>query len=74
MEQKNEKLANNNFCDYVLSSDKIYNHYTSFLNVEVLETILNFLDPGKNDKNMTLYYSQLANEDKTTGRKGVLVS
>ena len=54
MEQKNEKLTNNNFCDYVLSSDKTCNHYTSFLNVEILETILNFLDPGKNDKNMIL--------------------
>ena len=73
MEQKNEKLTNKNCCDYVLSSDKICNHYTSFLSVEILETILNFLDPGKNDKNVILYYSQLANEDETTGRKRALI-
>ena len=30
MEQENEKLKNDYFCDYVLSSDKIWNHYKAF--------------------------------------------
>ena len=47
---ENEKLKNDNFCDYVLSSDKICNHYTGFPSVEILELILNFLDPGKNGR------------------------
>ena len=47
---ENEKLKNDNFCDYVLSSDKICNHYTGFPSVEILEVILNFLDPGKNGR------------------------
>ena len=51
MEQENEKLKNDNSCDYVLSSDKICNHYTGFPGVKILEAILNFLDPGKNGKN-----------------------
>ena len=63
MEQENEKLKNDNFCGYVLSFDKICNHYTTLPNVKILEAILNFLDPGKNCKNMVLYNSQLANED-----------
>ena len=54
MEQENEKLKNENFCDYVLSSNKICNHYTGFPVVKILEAILNFLDPGKNGKNMVL--------------------
>ena len=72
MEQENEKLKNDNFCDYVLSSDKICNHYTGFPSVKILEAILNFLDPGKNGENMVLYNSQLANEDETRGRKRAL--
>ena len=54
MEQENEKLKNENVCDYVLSSNKICNHYTGFPIVKILEVILNFLDPGKNGKNMVL--------------------
>ena len=69
MEQENKKLKNDNFCDYVLSSDKICNHYTGFPSVKILEAILNFLDPGKNGENMVLYNSQLTNEDETRGRK-----
>ena len=72
MEQENEKLKNDNFCDYVLSSDKICNHYTGFPSVKILEAILNFLDPGKNGENMVLYNSQLANEDETRERKRAL--
>ena len=72
MEQENKKLKNDNFCDYVLSSDKICNHYTGFPSVKILEAILNFLDSGKNGENMVLYNSQLANEDETRGRKRAL--
>ena len=72
MEQENEILKNYNFCDYVLSSDKIYNHYTGFPSVKLLEAVLNFLDPEKNGENMVLYNSQLANEDETRGRKRAL--
>ena len=72
MEQKNKKLKSDNFCDYVLASDKICNHYTGFPSVKILEAILNFLDPGKNGENMVLYNSQLTNEDETRGRKRTL--
>ena len=72
MEQENEKLKNNNFCDYVLSSDKICNHYTGFPSVKILKAILNFLDPWKNDESMVLCNSQLANEDETRGRQRAL--
>ena len=34
MEQENEKLKNNNLCDHLLSSDKLYNHYTCFPGVK----------------------------------------
>ena len=71
MEQENEKLKNI-FCYYVLSSDKIRNHYTGFSNVKILEAILNFLDPGKNGENILLYNSQLANEDETRRCKRTL--
>ena len=55
-----------------MSSDKICNHYTGFPSVKILEAILNFLDPGKNGKNMILYNSQLVNEDETRGHKRAL--
>ena len=42
MEQGNEKNKNENFCDYVLSSDKICNHYTAFASLKILEAILFF--------------------------------
>ena len=72
MEQKNEKLKKNNFCGYVLSSDKICNHYTDFPSVKILKAIFSFLDPSKNGKNMILCNSQLANEDDTRRRKRAL--
>ena len=34
MEQENEKLQNNNLCGHLLSSDKLYNHYTCFPRVK----------------------------------------
>ena len=74
MEQENEKLKNDNFCGYVLFSDKICNHYTGFPSVKILEAILNFLEPGKNGENMVLYNSQLVNEDETRGCKRALSS
>ena len=69
MEQEHEKLKNSNFCGYVLSSDKICNHYTGFPSVEILEVILNFLDAGKHGENIIFYNSQLANEEETGGHK-----
>ena len=72
MEKENEKLKNNNFCDYLLSADKICNHYTGFPSVKISEAILNFLDPQKNVENMILYNSQQANEDETRERKRAL--
>ena len=72
MEKENEKLKNNNFCDYLLSTDKICNHYTGFPSVKISEAILNFLDPQKNVENMILYNSQQANEDETRGHKRAL--
>ena len=72
MERENEKLKNGNFSDYVLSFDKICNYYKGFPSVTILEAILNFLDPGKNDENVVLYNNQLENEDKTRGCKRTL--
>ena len=72
MKQGNEKLKNENFCDSVLSSCKISNQYTGFPSVKILEVIFNFLDPGKNGRNMVLYNSHLANEDETRGHKRAL--
>ena len=72
MEQENKKLKNDNLCDYVLSSDKICNHYTGFPSVKILEANLNFLDPEKNGENMVLYNSKLTDEDETRRRKRTL--
>ena len=72
MEKENEKLKNNNFCDYLLSADKICNHYTGFPSVKISVAILSFLDPQKNVENMILYNSQQANEDETRERKRAL--
>ena len=67
MEQENENLKNENFCDCVFPSDKTCNHYMGLSSIKILEAILNLLDPGKNGKNMVFYNSQLANEDETRG-------
>ena len=54
MGQENGKLKKESSCDYVLSFDKICNHYTGFPSVKILEAILNVLDPEKNCENIVL--------------------
>ena len=67
MEQKN-KITN--FTEHVLSSDKNCNHYTAFPKVDVLNAVLEFLDPGSHGENIVLYNSKSANkEQETRGRK-----
>ena len=47
MEEEIEKLKNDNFCDCVLFSDKICNHYKNFPSVKILEAILFFRSSEK---------------------------
>ena len=58
IERENEKLTNNIFYGYELSSDKIYNHYVAILIVNILETVFLFSDLEQMPK--TLYFIKLS--------------
>ena len=57
---------------HVLKNDRNINHYTGFPAKVVFDSLLEYLNPGKNDENILLYNSQSANENETRGRKRTL--
>ena len=67
IERENEKLTNNIFYGYELSSNKIYNHYVGILIVNVLETAFLFFRSRANAKNIILYKTKLTNENQAKG-------
>ena len=67
IERENEKLTNNIFYGYELSSNKIYNHYVGILIVNILETAFLFFRSRANAKNIILYKTKLTNENQAKG-------